>query len=240
MIKCKKPHTRYIQKCLSQYEKVYFIGDSHTWLMFEYAISLLPGFNTRSHPWDYKNVYYIHERLTDTFYDSLKRILKNIKCRHYVLVNHATKEQHRTVKYTLLLGSGAHTTAFKKQGLAETIVIMQNMFRYLEHWRLKNNHLWQNLNIVWTTMPPFPDRPDFIHVDNQNNYNRAVLNHYVTSILPKLGIKILDVYSMINARYNDVAEVVHYFQYKAKSHKPVTSKIGFDVPHRLLHMICGE
>ncbi len=224
-----KPDKSNVEKCLSTLNSLLFIGDSHTRLYFIYIASIvkeLKKFPIAKYNYGhFRNVIYNCTTYYSSLVDSLNILLQD------------TGNYTPTLPDVIVLNTGAWDTAFTN---LETLLLgMHDVFTALS--RLKTHRRWRKAKIFWMTVPCFQNHLSEAHyVGAQNNHNRAAANAYVIPHMQRLGVDVIDVYSILNPHNNMVADIVHYMSYNPPAKLISGSTIGGVPVHKLLHSICGD
>ncbi len=224
-----KPDKSNVEKCLSGLNSLLFIGDSHTRLYFIYIASIVkelkmlpsPKYNYRY----FRNVIYN----SSTYYSSLVQSMN--------ILLQDTGMSTSTLPDVIVLNTGAWDTAFTN---LETLLFgMHDVFTALS--RLKTHRRWRKAQIFWMTVPCFQNHlSEAIYAGTQNNHNRAAANAYVIPHMRRLGVDVIDVYSILNPQNNIVADIIHYMSYNPFAGLISGSMIGGVPVNKLLHSICGD
>ncbi len=224
-----KPNKLNVEKCLSSLNSLHFIGDSHMRLYFIYIVSVLKELNM------FPFIKYNHAHLRNVIYNSSTYYSSLVQSMNILLQD--TGNYTPTLPDVIALTTGAWDTAFTN---LETLLLgMQDVFTALR--RLKTHRRWRRAKIFWMTVPCFQNHLSEVHyVGAQNNHNRAVANAYVIPHMHRLGVDVIDVYSILNPQNNMVADIVHYISYNPPPNLIYGSMIGGVPVHKLLHSICGD
>ncbi len=224
-----KPDKSNVEKCLSGLNSLLFIGDSHTRLYFIYIASIVK--ELKMLPFAQYNYGYFRNVIynSSTYYSSLVQSMN--------ILLQDTGNYTPTLPDVIVLNTGTWDTA--NINLETLLFGMQDVFKALS--RLKTHRRWRKAQIVWMTVPCFQNHlSEAIYAGTQNNHNRAAANAYVIPCMRRLGVDVIDVYSILNPQNNIVADIIHYMSYNPSAGRISGSTIGGVPVHKLLHSICGD
>ena len=222
-----------IQQCLKSFHAIHFIGDSHLRFLTDYFITM--EFGAREH-----RLQKTGDSRQGNLYFWWGGLVQHGVIKVQQIQNNMYRNKELTNKDVIVISMGAWDMRFK--GLQSYLRSFNNTFMP----RLRNllqEYRWSKAKVIFVNSHPFPPDVNLIHrAGYRNNFAIPAANYWIKSKLQKLGVTVVDAFSIVNMRYKENVCRHHYMCSQINEKSKIvehSGSVGYKVADVILSNICS-